>query len=114
MSTFIFHSDGASWGFEPEFTDAMTNVTVPTGRDAILSCSVTHLGGHKVPLRRNFFFFSLLLTQPDGRNGNSNPMTRNSQSGSVAPLIGGLGVVVLFGCSSACYRLLLFGFKLFI
>ncbi|EFX65383.1 hypothetical protein DAPPUDRAFT_65516, partial [Daphnia pulex] len=34
--------------FEPEFTDSMTNVTVATGRDAVLSCSVTNLGGHKV------------------------------------------------------------------
>lgn len=42
------HSDGTSWGFEPEFTDSMTNVTVATGRDAVLSCSVTNLGGHKV------------------------------------------------------------------
>nr|CAH0110515.1 unnamed protein product [Daphnia galeata] len=42
------HSDGTSWGFEPEFTDSMNNVTVATGRDAVLSCSVANLGGHKV------------------------------------------------------------------
>lgn len=42
------HSDGPSLGFEPEFTESMTNVTVATGRDAVLSCSVANLGGHKV------------------------------------------------------------------
>lgn len=41
--------EGAEWGgFEPEFTEMMGNVTVPTGRDAVLSCTVTNLGGHKV------------------------------------------------------------------
>jgi hypothetical protein len=48
------HSDGTSWGFEPEFTDSMTNVTVATGRDAVLSCSVANLGGHKVKKIFNF------------------------------------------------------------
>ncbi len=48
------HSDGTSWGFEPEFTDSMTNVTVATGRDAVLSCSVANLGGHKVKKTFNF------------------------------------------------------------
>lgn len=54
------HSDGPSLGFEPEFTESMTNVTVATGRDAVLSCSVANLGGHKVKRLKekplSFFF----------------------------------------------------------
>lgn len=30
----------------------MTNVTVATGRDAVLSCSVANLGGHKVKKKK--------------------------------------------------------------
>jgi len=36
------------WGFEPEFTEPVNNLTVPLGRDAIFTCYVTRLGGHKV------------------------------------------------------------------
>jgi len=38
----------ASWGFGPEIAETTGNLTVPMGRDAVLTCSVTHLGGHKV------------------------------------------------------------------
>ncbi|EEB18596.1 lachesin precursor, putative [Pediculus humanus corporis] len=33
---------------DPDFTNAITNVTVPIGREAILSCSVSNLGHFKV------------------------------------------------------------------
>ena len=32
----------------PEFIGNLQNVTVPEGRDATFTCSVTNLGGHKV------------------------------------------------------------------
>lgn len=49
--------DGAEWGgFEPEFIGPMSNVTVPAGRDAVLSCSVANLGGHKVRYSLLFLF----------------------------------------------------------
>lgn len=33
---------------EPDFTEPIENITVPVGREAILSCSVQNLGGYKV------------------------------------------------------------------
>lgn len=33
---------------EPSFTQPIENVTVPVGRETILSCSVQNLGGFKV------------------------------------------------------------------
>ena len=32
----------------PKFIGHLQNVTVPDGRDATFTCSVTNLGGHKV------------------------------------------------------------------
>ncbi|KAF5308922.1 hypothetical protein FQR65_LT00004 [Abscondita terminalis] len=34
--------------FQPEFTDPITNLTVPVGRDATFRCFVQHLGGYRV------------------------------------------------------------------
>ena len=49
FSPSLFKIDGAEWGgFEPEFTEAIANVTVATGRDAVFTCTVANLGGHKV------------------------------------------------------------------
>lgn len=45
---------------DPDFSEAITNVTVPVGREAVLSCSVTDLGHFKVPplrKRLNAFLF---------------------------------------------------------
>ena len=36
----------------PKFIGHLQNVTVPEGRDATFTCSVTNLGGHKVPLKK--------------------------------------------------------------
>jgi len=33
---------------EPGFVGTLKNVTVPEGRDVVLSCSVKNLDGHKV------------------------------------------------------------------
>merc|ERR1711990_999629 len=33
---------------KPEFTDVVTNQTVVAGREAVLSCHVSHLGSYKV------------------------------------------------------------------
>lgn len=33
---------------EPEFAESLENVTVALGRDAVFSCSVSHLNGHSV------------------------------------------------------------------
>lgn len=43
---------------EPSFTQPIENVTVPVGRETILSCSVQNLGGFKVSnSRKNFLSF---------------------------------------------------------
>ena len=33
---------------EPEFSAPIKNITVPLGREAVLTCSVTDLGNYKV------------------------------------------------------------------
>lgn len=33
---------------DPDFSKAIGNITVPIGREAVLSCSVTNLGPYKV------------------------------------------------------------------
>lgn len=55
INSICFRTD-ASWGFGPEIAETTGNLTVPMGRDAVLTCSVTHLGGHKVAIS---FFFSV-------------------------------------------------------
>ena len=42
---------------EPEFVDAVQNITVPVGRDVKFSCHVRHLGSsYKVCLSLSLFF----------------------------------------------------------
>lgn len=36
---------------EPEFSAPIKNITVPAGREAVLTCSVTELGHYKVSSR---------------------------------------------------------------
>jgi hypothetical protein len=38
----------AGVAFQPEFSEPITNLTVPVGRDATFQCMVTHLGGYRV------------------------------------------------------------------
>ena len=59
INSICFRTD-ASWGFGPEIAETTGNLTVPMGRDAVLTCSVTHLGGHKVAI--SFFFQSKHLS----------------------------------------------------
>lgn len=44
---------------DPDFSEPIKNVTVPVGREAILSCLVTDLGHFKVFAQRYFFFVVL-------------------------------------------------------
>ena len=37
-----------SLGFAPQFVEALDNVTVTEGREAIFTCVVDHLGGYRV------------------------------------------------------------------
>ena len=45
---FIYISGVAVFAGMPKFIGHLQNVTVPDGRDATFTCSVTNLGGHKV------------------------------------------------------------------
>ena len=43
----------AGGGLGPDFIGGVKNVTVPEGRDVVLSCSVVRLGSHKVMIINN-------------------------------------------------------------
>lgn len=46
---------------QPEFSAPIKNITVPVGREAVLTCSVTELGNFKVNANSYFrigFFYS--------------------------------------------------------
>ena len=47
-------------GLGPDFIGGVKNVTVPEGRDVILSCTVVRLGTHKVR-RHKFSKFDFLI-----------------------------------------------------
>jgi hypothetical protein len=38
----------AGVAFQPEFSEPISNLTVPVGRDATFQCMVLHLGGYRV------------------------------------------------------------------
>nr|CAD7426465.1 unnamed protein product [Timema monikensis] len=42
-----FHPLPAASDVDPDFSEPIRNVTVPVGREAVLSCSVTELGHYK-------------------------------------------------------------------
>ncbi|KAK4872188.1 hypothetical protein RN001_016312 [Aquatica leii] len=44
VSAIVVHGEA----FQPEFTEPITNLTVPVGRDAVFRCLVQHLGGYRV------------------------------------------------------------------
>ena len=41
-------NQGDPGGLGPDFIGGVRNVTVPEGRDVVLSCTVVRLGSHKV------------------------------------------------------------------
>ena len=58
----------AGGGLGPDFIGGVKNVTVPEGRDVVLSCSVVRLGSHKVMMINNrvslsHLFHTSLLAQ---------------------------------------------------
>ena len=44
----IAGNQGDPGGLGPDFIGGVRNVTVPEGRDVVLSCTVVRLGSHKV------------------------------------------------------------------
>lgn len=52
----------SSSGSAPDFAEPMGNVTVPVGREAVLSCTVSNLGQYKVRLNVQFRFIEQLVS----------------------------------------------------
>ena len=51
---------------EPGFVrETLANVTVPEGRDVVLSCTVKNLDGHKVIIIDKIIMISISLTYPE-------------------------------------------------
>lgn len=47
------HSHALTSDVDPDFNEPIKNVTVPVGREAILSCLVTELGHYKVIYKKH-------------------------------------------------------------
>jgi hypothetical protein len=43
------------YGLEPKLVREMKNVTVPKGKDAVFTCEVHDLGGHRVSTRIRYY-----------------------------------------------------------